>query len=159
MKTGNKLLIAIVSLIILCAWTTKETNDIKKGEWLIGTLENRTPKGSIYETWSKTSDNELSGKSYIVKEKDTIVFETIRLVQEQEGLFYIPTVKNQNNSLPVRFATKTISETQLIFENPQHNFPQIISYTKISTDSLVAEISGTKNGQERKQTFPMKRVK
>ena len=159
MKTGNKLLIAIVSFIILCAWTTKETNDIKKGEWLIGTWENRTPKGSIYETWSKTSDNELSGKSYIVKEKDTIVFETIRLVQEQEGLFYIPTVKNQNNSLPVRFATKTISETQLIFENPQHNFPQIISYTKISTDSLVAEISGTKNGQERKQTFPMKRVK
>lgn len=158
MKAGAKFFIAVVCLTILCAWTTKQTNDIKKAEWLIGTWENKTPKGSIYETWNKVSDNEFTAKSYIIKEKDTIVFESIQLVQEQGGLFYIPMVKNQNDGLPVRFATKTISETQLIFENLQHDFPQIISYTKISADSLIAEISGTRNGQERKQTFPMKRV-
>jgi hypothetical protein len=160
MKTGAKIFITIVGLATLCGCSTeKQTNDITKAEWVIGTWENKTPKGSIFETWSKASDNEFSGKSYIVKEKDTIVFENIRLVQEQDGLFYIPTVKSQNDGLPVRFATKTISETQLVFENPQHDFPQIISYTIINSDSLVAEISGTKNGQERKQTFPMKRVK
>ena len=159
MKTGTKFLIALVGLAILCAWTTKQTSDIKKAEWLIGTWENKTQRGSIYETWNKTNDNEFSGMSYIIKEKDTIVFENIRLVEEQDGLFYIPTVKNQNDGLPVRFATKTISETQMVFENPKHDFPQIVSYTKITSDSLVAEISGTKNGQERRQTFPMKRVK
>jgi len=158
MKTV-KFFITIVGLIILCALTRKQTYDIKKAEWLIGTWENKSLKGSIYETWSKTNDIELSGKSYILKEKDTIVFENIRLVQETDSLFYIPIVKNQNEGLPVRFSAKTISETQLIFENPQHDFPQIISYTKINTDSLTAEISGTKNGQNRKQTFPMKRVK
>jgi len=158
MKT-LKFFITIVSLIILCALTRKQTYDIKKAEWLIGTWENKSLKGSIYETWSKTNDIELSGKSYILKEKDTIVFENIRLVQETDSLFYIPIVKNQNEGLPVQFSAKTISETQLIFENPQHDFPQIISYTKINTDSLTAEISGTKNGQNRKQTFPMKRVK
>ena len=158
MKT-LKFFITIVGLIILCALTRKQTYDIKKAEWLIGTWENKSLKGSIYETWSKTNDNELSGKSYILKEKDTIVFESIRLVQEPDSLFYIPIVKNQNKGLPVRFSAKTISETQLIFENPQHDFPQIISYTKINTDSLTAEISGTKNGQNRKQTFPMKQVK
>lgn len=157
---NTKIFVAVVtSLTVLCAWTTKKTKDITKAGWLIGTWENKTPKGSIYETWSKETDNKFSGKSYNIKEKDTIVFENIQLVQEQDGLFYIPTVKNQNDSLPVRFAGKTISETQLVFENPKHDFPQIISYTKITTDSLVAEISGTKNGQERKQTFPMKRMK
>lgn len=159
MKTGAKFFITVVSLTILCAWATKQANDINKAEWLIGTWENKTPKGSIYETWSKTNENTFSGKSYIIKEKDTIVFENIQLVQEQDGLFYIPTVKNQNDGLPVRFATKTISETQLVFKNPQHDFPQIISYTQINADSLVAEISGTKNGQERKQAFQMRRVK
>jgi len=146
-------------LIALCGWTTQQTNEIKKAEWLIGTWENKTQRGSVYETWSKVSDNELSGKSYILKEKDTIVFETIRLVQEHDGLFYINTVKNQNDNLPVRFALKTISDKELAFENPQHDFPQFISYTKINTDALVAEISGTKNRQETKQTYPMKRVK
>lgn len=80
-------------------------------------------------------------------------------MQEKNKLYYIPTVKNQNEGLPVRFAAKTISENQLVFENPQHDFPQIIAYTKITSDSLIAEISGTKNGQKRKQTFPMKRMK
>lgn len=158
MKTGTIYFIALVSLTILCAWTMKQKNDIKKAEWLIGTWENKTSKGSIYETWSKSNDNEFKGKSYMIKEKDTIVFENIQLVQEQDGLVYIPAVKNQNDNLPIRFSTKIISETQLVFENPQHEFPQIISYTKITSDSLVAEISGTKNGQERKQIFPMKLV-
>ncbi|MBK8635198.1 MAG: hypothetical protein IPN72_17185 [Saprospiraceae bacterium] len=145
--------------LILCAWTIKESYEIKKAEWLIGTWENKTSRGSMYESWNKLNDSVLSGKSYIINEKDTIVFETIQIVQEENRLFYIPTVKNQNNNLPVRFAGKNITENQLTFENPDHDFPQIISYTKLGLDSLVAVISGVKNGQERKQTFAMKRVK
>lgn len=159
MRIGANFFITVISLAILYAWTIKQTNDIQKAEWLIGTWENKTQKGSIYETWTKTGDNEFSGKSYSVKDKDTIVFENIRLVQENKKMFYIPTVNNQNDGLPVRFAAKTISENQLVFENPEHDFPQIITYTKITSDSLIAEISGTKNGQKRKQTFPMKRMK
>lgn len=159
MKTGAKFFITVVSLAILYAWTIKSTNDIQKAEWLIGTWENKTQRGSIYETWTKSGQNEFSGKSYSVKDKDTIVFENIRLLQEKNGLYYIPTVKNQNDGLPVRFVAKTISKNQLVFENPQHDFPQIIAYTKITSDSLIAEISGRKNGQNRKQTFPMKKVK
>lgn len=159
MKTGTNYLFVVIVLANLCAFTTKQTNDIKKAEWLIGTWENKTLRGSIYETWSRESDNEFSGMSYIIKEKDTVVFENIRLIQEQDGLFYTPIVRNQNDGLPVRFASKTISETQLVFENQQHDFPQIISYVRITADSLMAEISGIKNGEERKQTFHMKRVK
>ncbi len=159
MKTGTKFFITVVSLAILYAWTIKRTNDIQKAEWLIGTWENKTQKGSIYETWTKTGNNEFLGKSYSVRGKDTIIFENIRLVQENKKLFYIPTVKNQNDGLPVRFAAKNISENQLVFENPEHDFPQIIAYKKITSDSLIAEISGTRNGQNRKQTFRMKRMK
>jgi len=159
MISRPKLFISIVCLISLYACKTKETNDIKKAEWLLGTWENKTQQGITYETWCKINDKEFSGESCIVKEKDTIVFENIQLVQEKDGLYYTPTVKNQNDGLPVRFANRSISETKLIFENSKHNFPQIISYIKISADSLVAEISGIINGQESKQTFPMKRVK
>ncbi|KMQ65278.1 hypothetical protein ACM39_16475 [Chryseobacterium sp. FH2] len=159
MRTGAKFFITVVGLIIFNAWTIKQKKDIQKAEWLIGIWENKTQKGSIYETWTKLGDKKFSGKSYSVKDKDTIVFENIRIVQEKNRLFYIPTVRNQNEGLPVRFVAKAISENQLVFENPQHDFPQIIAYTKITSDSLIAEISGTKNGQKRNQTFPMKRVK
>lgn len=159
MKLRVKNLTLILCFLVLFSCATQHTNNLKKTDWLIGTWENKTPKGSIYETWGKKNDNELLGKSYIVKEQDTVVFENIRIVQEQDGLFYIPTVKNQNDSLPVRFIAKSVSETRLIFENPKHDFPQLITYTKISKDSLNAEILGITNGKKRKQAFPMQRIK
>lgn len=148
----------LVLITIFCGATSQQT-PIDKARWLIGTWENKTSRGSLYETWIKTSTEALAGKSYILKEKDTTIFETIHLVQEQSGLFYIPTVKIQNAGLPVRFALKTISDSEMVFENMQHDFPQTIAYTRITPDSLVAEISGTKNGRERRQSFPMKRIR
>jgi len=158
MRTGTKMIITAVGLIILGAVPSRQANDINKASWLIGTWENKTSRGIIFEAWKKVSDLEMSGMSYVINGNDTIVFESIRLVQEQDGLYYIPVVKNQNDGLPVRFAMKSISETQMVFENPQHDFPQVISYKKVSADSLVAEISGLRDGQERKQAFPMRRV-
>lgn len=159
MKTHTYFSITLLCLLLICIRSILLTNDITKADWLIGTWENKTSRGSMYETWSKVNDFEMVGKSYILKEKDTIVFENIRLVQEQDKLYYIPAVKNQNEGLPIRFAPKLVSETELVFENPEHDFPQVISYRKINADSLVAEISGTKNGQERRQKFPMKRMR
>ncbi len=156
---NNKILLALVSTIILGSWTLQKKHEIKKAEWLIGTWENKTQRESIFETWTSISGVELSGKSYILQNKDTIVFETIKLIQEQINLFYIPKVKNQNDNMPVRYSATKSTDTELVFENQQHDFPQIISYSKINADSLIAIISGTKNGKERKQTFPMRRVK
>ena len=50
MKRLPKLIFAFIGFTLLIAWSVKQTNDIKKAEWLIGTWENITPKGSIYET-------------------------------------------------------------------------------------------------------------
>jgi Domain of unknown function (DUF6265) len=158
MKKESKLLFACISLMINCAWTPKPTSKITKAKWLVGTWENKTSRGSIFESWSKTNNMELAGKSYTIKQNDTIFFENIRLIEDKEGLFYIPVVKKQNDGLPVKFVATNISKEKLVFENAQHDFPQIISYTKINKDSLVAEISGIKNGKERKQIFPMKRL-
>ena len=159
MKTIAILFWAWTGLSILSFYTEKQVIDMEKMSWLLGTWENTRPKGSIFETWTKTNNDEYMGKSYMIKGQDTIVFENIQLANEQTGLFYIPIVKNQNKGLPIRFAAKTISENQLVFENAKHDFPQIISYTKISIDSLIAVISGTKNGKEIMQNFPMKRVR
>lgn len=147
------------TLLILCTCTIKRNNGISRIEWLVGTWKQETFRGSIYETWRNTGKNELTGKSYKLKGKDTIVFETIRLVQDDGRLSYIPAVKDQNAGFPIRFKENTISETLLVFENKEHDFPQVISYTKISKDSLMAEISGIRNGKEERRYFPMHRIR
>jgi hypothetical protein len=154
-----KIFTIVLPIFIFCSWTLQQHTKIKKAAWLTGTWENKTQRGSVYETWTKLSEVEFSGKSYMLKDQDTIVFETVRLIQEQNNIFYIPQVKGQNEGLPVRFRSTIISDKELVFENQEHEFPQLISYTKINADSLVARISGTKNGKERQQQFRMKRVK
>ncbi|WDF45353.1 DUF6265 family protein [Chryseobacterium sp. KACC 21268] len=149
----------VAALLMICSCTVKNAAHIRKMEWLVGTWEHTTSKGSVYETWQKANRNELSGNSYTIKNKDTLIFETIRLINEHGKLFYIPAVKDQNSGAPIRFEGKKISETQLVFENKMHDFPQVISYKKISEDSLKAEISGLRNGKEERRHFPMRRIK
>lgn len=155
---SSEIFLIVLSILLSGGRPIQQESDIKKTEWLLGVWENKTSRGSMYESWKKVGDRELAGRSFMVKQGDTIVFENIRLVDESNRLYYIPTVKNQNDNMPVRFSAKEISDSVMIFENPQHDFPQLITYTKISADSLVAEISGTKNGQYSKRKFPMKRV-
>lgn len=126
--------------------------------WLLGRWEQKTLKGTIYESWKSNSDSSYFGKSYLLKEKDTVVLETVSLLQKDGALFYIPTVTNQNNSMPVSFKLTSSSDNKLVFENPIHDFPQKITYVLISSDSLLAEISGVLNNKQQFRQFPMRRV-
>lgn len=155
----NRVVLGIFIATIFCGWTFRQDNNLKRAEWLIGSWVNKTQRGDIYETWSKLSAFEFSGKSYLLREKDTILLETVQLLEAENSLFYVPIVKDQNGGLPVRFTAKAVSDAELVFQNLEHDFPQVISYTRINADSLVAEISGTRDGIERRRKFPMKRVK
>ncbi|NIF05169.1 hypothetical protein F3J23_06905 [Chryseobacterium sp. Tr-659] len=157
MKT--KLILAIIVISFAGSWTQQQ-NETKKIEWLLGTWETKTSKGRLYETWTRKNANEFQGKSYYLKNKDTILFESVRLVEKDKKLHYIVSVKNHNNELPVDFVSKNIKDpSSLIFENPSHDFPQSISYKKKGKDSLFAEISGMLNGKQSKQGFAMKKLK
>ena len=133
--------------------------ELQKASWLIGEWQNNSVEGNASEIWEKKNDSTFFGKNYFVLGKDTVSSETITLEQNGNHLFYIPTVSGQNFGKPVKFILTSFHSSQLIFENSKHDFPQKISYTLISKDSLLAEISGTVDGKRFSQKFPMARVK
>ena len=47
----------------------------------------------------------------------------------------------------------------VVFENPQHDFPQRIIYRLEKDGSLLARIEGVNQGREKGINFPMKRAK
>ena len=107
----------------------------------------------------RLSDSVYTGESFVRSGQDTVSFEKLSLVQEGKTLFYIPIVSNQNGGQPVRFHLSEAGDGVLVFENPAHDFPQKITYTRIKTDSIVAEISGKTGKEEKREQFPMIRVK
>ncbi len=138
--------------------TITNFSELEKANWLIGEWQNNSPEGNATEVWEKENDSTFVGKSYFVIGKDTVSSESISLQQNGKDLFYIPTVKGQNNEQPVKFALTLSTNKQLVFENTKHDFPQKISYTQITKDSLLAEISGKMDGKQNSQKFSMTRV-
>ncbi|MES2558314.1 MAG: DUF6265 family protein [Bacteroidota bacterium] len=126
---------------------------------LLGNWQNQFPEGVAAESWEQLNDSTYAGKSFVVMGADTVSSETLVLQQRGKEVLYIPTVKDQNNGESVSFLLTSLNDKQLVFENPKHDFPQKISYTFISNDSVVAEISGNIDGKPKAEQFPMKRVK
>jgi hypothetical protein len=159
-KTFNRLLaFGYLIVIVSCNNTSlPDKNRLTAAKWLLGEWQNITPNGTYTETWIQETDSAFTGESYYIIEKDTPSSEKTRLEQHGQDLFYIPTVEGQNNNEPVPFKLTFLSQEQLVFENPKHDFPQKITYTRINSDSLVASISGTKAGKADSMLFPLKRV-
>jgi hypothetical protein len=132
---------------------------IEKANWLIGEWQNNSETGRVCEIWEKENDSVYVGNSYSLRNTDTVSSERIRLEEHGDKLFYIPVVKDQNAGEHIKFTLVSTVSNQLIFENPEHDFPQKIAYSLITDDSLFAEISGMYKGQQQSERFPMHRVK
>ncbi len=163
MKIQNQLvMLTLMGMLIACDNNSAPTtfgNKITKASWMIGQWQNSSPQGVLSENWKQENDSMFSGESFFVVGKDTLFSEAIQIIQEKDELFYIPTVPDQNNGLPVRFKLTTESDSILVFENPDHDFPQRIKYMRIGKDSIVAEISGQSKGESKAEQFAMTRVK
>lgn len=150
--------IFILMLVFISCQNSNKNDKIKLSNWLIGKWENKSESGNLEETWTKVNDSTFQGQSYYIKGKDTLHFESIVLQQNGEELFYNPTVKGQNNDKPVSFKLTIITDKQLVFENPKHDYPQKITYNQITKDSLVAEISGMQQGKASSDNYSMKKT-
>ncbi|MBX2959595.1 MAG: hypothetical protein KF732_06515 [Flavobacteriales bacterium] len=114
--------------LLATACSQKPTVTIADLDWIIGTRSSQQDQMLIYESWSKTSDELLTGKSYYTENGDTMLLETIEIKQIDGELFYCPAVSNQNEGKAIEFKLTSKNPNELVFENPKHDFPKKIVY-------------------------------
>lgn len=131
---------------------------LSKAAWLLGSWKGVLGKGISVENWYKQDDSTFAGDGMFIKGSVTLSEEHLQLTQKGNDVYYIPTVKNQNGNKPVPFKMTRLTDREMVFENPAHDFPKKIKYTRYGADSLVAEISGPVKGQQHTEQFPMKRA-
>lgn len=171
MKNKNAIIwiFAVLTLIVSCKKesqievfgmkTKKKYLQIEKAKWFIGAWENVTEESVSTEIWKQQNDSTLTAESFTLEEKDTVFYEKVELIERNDSLVYIVSVRNQNKEKPVSFYMTKSTDNQIIFENTKHDFPNKIEYNKISNDSIFAKIYGTDDGKEITVDFPMKRIK
>jgi len=152
-------LILLLSLSLTSCIKSKEKSKITAADWLPGKWENKSTDGNLLETWTKLNDSVYEGQSFFIKGKDTLHFEKIQLVQKGDNLLYISNIKGQHDDKPVTFIKNDTIEKQLVFENPNNDYPKKISYNPISKDGLIIEISGIQEGKPSFDTYTLKKMK
>ncbi len=173
MKKLLLLLLLAYSLLVACNHVNNEKDIMKlppakqleNVSWLLGTWydvpKTKSPaelERELTEIWTKADDSTWNGESFVISYKDTVFYESIELQERNDNIYYIVRVKDQNKEAPVIFQLTAMDSLQMVFENATHDFPSKITYTRITHDSLYAEISGFSKGQERKEGFSFKKI-
>jgi len=124
--------------------------------WMSGDWQ--TPPGrpaQIEEHWTQPAGGSMLGVSRTVIGIRTLEFEYLRLEQRPEGIFYVAHPKARCPGTDFKLTSVTTSEA--VFENPQHDFPKRIIYRRTAEDTLTATIDG---GERTKAiSFVYKRMK
>lgn len=138
-------------------------SNIKKKErvpfnfnWLCSNWINDADTSALFfENWSQFDSTEYHGTSFIIAHHDTVFYESISLLNTDTGIYYQVSVRNQNDAQKVSFKLVSDKNNRVIFENKNHDFPQIIGYNYASKDTLNAWIEGMVKGKYRKENFMM----
>jgi hypothetical protein len=124
-----KRLLAIFYCLFLTSLAgAEECGSLETVEWLLGEWESTTSRVVIREYWHRVSDATFEGESITksVSNDEVVNYETLRLVAMSDSVFYI--AKVTDNEMAVPFRLTRCSEGFAVFENPDHDAPQRLSY-------------------------------
>lgn len=131
------------------------TTQLDRLRWLTGCWELRTPTRVTQESWIAPAGGLMLGTSRTVVRDVAREFEFLRIETRSGTVTY---VAQPGGGAPTPFPATSISDTLIVFDNPQHDFPQRILYRRVGPDSLVARIEGPQGGQTRGIDFRMSRI-
>jgi hypothetical protein len=130
---------------------------IVKLAWLAGSW--RMEKGGrvIDEQWMAPAAGVMLGMGRTLARGKVLEHEFLQIREGPGGaLFYVAQPSGQKEAA---FQLKSLTDTEVVFENPENDFPQSVSYALQPDGSLLAAIEGPgPDGQVKRIEFPYQRV-
>ncbi len=154
-----KVFIALVASLLMglsSVSSAQEPASVEDLVWLAGCWASVGSEAGSGEQWTVPAGKTLLGVSRTVKNSKTVAYEFLRIRETDAG--DIEHIANPSGQSEASFLMVRLSEREVVFENPAHDFPQRIIYRLEAEGSLVARIEGEVNGEVRTVDFPMKRV-
>ncbi len=125
-------------------------------QWMAGCWANNEDESGSGEQWMAPAGRSMLGLSRTIRGGSTVAYEFLRIVEDEDGrITYIASPAGQSTTT---FSLLSISDSEVVFENPAHDFPQRVIYRKLPDGGLLGRIEGTINGAERHVDFPMQKA-
>lgn len=147
---------AFLSAMLAVAGAAAAERDITALAWIAGCWAPEQGEPGSVEHWLPPAGGTMLGVSRTVKNGQTREFEFMQLRVNAEGkLVFVALPSGQKEAT---FVASSVGADSVTFENPQHDFPQKVSYRLESAGRLIGRIEGTRGGTLRGIDFPMRRV-
>ena len=147
----------IVGSVLLVSGATLAGEKTKAADlaWLAGCWSGGGEGREYVEQWMKPAGGTLLGMSRTVKAGQTVAYEFVQIRERDGDLYYIAKPSGQAEAA---FKLISADPKELIFENPDHDFPQRVIYRLEADGRLMAMVEGTIDGKLRQEHFPMTRT-
>lgn len=125
-------------------------------DWLAGCWRDLDGEPGSGEQWSDPAGGTMLGAGRTVRGGKTVSHEFVMIRETGDGaLEYVAHPSGQPSAA---FRLEDSGPRRLVFADPEHDFPQRITYELRTDGILAARIEGTVGGEERSADFPMERV-
>lgn len=123
----------------------KSVNEIS---WLAGRWKSKNAEPSFEEHWMSPKGGIMIGMGREMNGGRLEFHEYLRIEQRKDGLVYVAQPMGRKET---EFRLTNENKNTLMFENPEHDFPNIIEYEKRDDGSLCVRVSG--NGKKKNKAF------
>ena len=146
----------LCGLLLASAGAIAHEAPIDKLAWLAGCWSQTGSDAGSVEMWSLPAGGTMLGMARTVKNGKTVEWEHLMIRETEPGIWTY--VAKPGKQPEAAFPIKLIGDGEVVFENPQHDFPQRIIYKRDGADGLKARIEGVSKGKEKAFDYPMQRT-
>lgn len=149
-----KLCLVVIVVLLFQGSVMAQNASLSSLNWLLGSWEQNSPTITVVESWEYSSDSTaLIGKGITRKNGEVITQEVLSISIIDDIVCYNVKVENHNNNETITFRKTEATDNSILFENPDHDFPQKIFYKQITNNQIEAEVSAIINSKEKKIRF------
>lgn len=130
--------------------------DISRLSWMSGCWAYDDAEPGSGEYWMPPVGGTMFAVSRSILDSRTVAFEYLRIEESAEGSLVL--FASPSGQSPARFDMVSLSNNEVVFENPEHDFPQRIIYSLAQDSRLIGRIEGQSNGRPKSIEFPMSRI-
>lgn len=134
--------ISLFALSACASISSAENADPNHLDWLTGCWQSED--GDAREVWSASEDGYYFGYATTKRDGDLVFFEQMRIDPEPMPVFNAYPAGNG----PSAFPTIALTSHSVTFANPEHDFPQKITYAREgdALNAVISRMDGTSPG-------------
>ena len=156
------MLVAALVALVLCTHTItarqatqpSSAKGLEQLAWMVGSWAVDDGGTYVEEHWTPARGNTMLAVARTTRGGRTVFYEFLRIELSGDTVTYYGAPKGRYPATP--FKMVEVSADKAVFENPQHDFPQRITYWREGADGMGARVEG-KDGKGA-QSWTFKRV-